>query len=515
MHGYFRIANELDRLLKSTLPFEQWNARLAKFIRRIRGGDPRARVVLFQRLKNAQDAELASRIVFILRQLDDPKILRPLLEIVRDPSVTDEVKIELLPLFIRYDTNCSLPHLAQYFKDPQLIPRTLVEWLLEGVAKNEEAIVSILTDLRRWDRASQKRWLGYLETYGGERALPLLAAVAESEDAELARMALAGIARIPSGRSLFVLENLFNHRETFRGEIESALRKLRAAGLTSRPLFVASDPVRECWLTPIDGYGSQILMIARGAGSEGYDVALFALNERAGIKECLSARGLPAREYRRAVAAVSLEVPIASVSYDYARALVRDALFVARRHRVLIPPEFAVHRWIFGGDDLSPQEYRPTFPKFLLAEMRRQQAELLATSDRLLESFPFSDWWIDRQAAYDFVLQRGLHRGDLFLPLTRKELLDFVEEILEPERELFGRRLALTAESLLYSAHGQNSRAPVHLWKTTLALWSALQDRRRSLRHIPFFIELARMTVAQVRANIRMGCRASSPGESS
>ncbi len=500
MHSYFRIVSELDRLLKSTLTPDQWDARIAELARRIEREDTRAIPLLFKKLRSTQDSELASLIVFVIEKLEDPTVVERVLEVMRDPHVADEVKIELLPFLFRHGIDFSSPNLVVAFKDPQAITHTLTEWMLDGLDQDENAIGSIVEELAKWDRESQRRWLRHFGERGDERALPLLATVAESHDVELARMAIAEIACIPSGRAVFVLKTLFNHRQTLWGEIERALRKLQAAGFAAQPLFSASGPVRECWLTHIDGYGSQLLLIAREGKDGRYEVALFTLNEREGIKECYSVRGLTERTYRNAVMILRREMSLIAVDYDDARALVRDALFAARRHRALICPEFAFRRRIFGEDELTPEEYRLEFPPFLLAEVRRHRAELLTTSDQLLTFLPFSEWWFDVPAAYDFVVQRGLHRASGRVRLTRKTVRAFIEEILEPNREILIRRLALTTKLCLLRAHRRPPSRSV--WKTTLALWDALCDRRRSLWRIPFFAELARMTIEQVMANI-------------
>ncbi len=500
MHSYFRIVSELDRLLKSTLTPDQWDARIAELVRRIERENTRAIPLLFKKLRNTQDSELASLIIFIIERLEDPTVVERVLEVMRDPSVADEVKIGLLPFLLRRGIDFSSPNLVVAFRDPQTITHTLIGWMLEGLEHDENAIGPIVEDLAQWDRESQRRWLGHFGERGDERALPLLATVAESHDVELARMAIAEIARIPSGRAVFVLETLFNHRQTLWGEIERALRKLQAAGFVAQPLFSASGPVRECWLTHIDGYGSQLLLIAREGEDGRYDVALFTLNEREGIKECYSVRRLTERTYRNAVTMLHREMWLIAVSYDEACALVCDALFAARRHRALICPEFAFRRRIFGEDELTPEEYRLEFPPFLLAEVRRHYAELLATSDHLLAFPPFSEWGFDMPAASDFVMRRGLHRASGRVRLMRKTVRAFIEEILEPDREIWIRRLALTTKLWLPLAHRRSF--PSSIWKTTLALWDALCDRRRSLWRIPFFAGLARMTIEQVMANI-------------
>ncbi len=282
------------------------------------------------------------------------------------------------------------------------------------------------------------------------------------------------------------------HRRTEEGVRQEGAR-VAAADDT------APGPVRECWLTHIDGYGNQLVLIAREGEGGRYDAALFTLSEREGIPECFSARGLTPRDYRSVVALMRRETPLVPISYEEARTLVRDALFIARRHRAFICPEFAFRRRIFGDDDLSPKEYRPEFPDFLLAEVRRQYAELLATSDRLLTVFPFSEWWMDTPTAREFITRRKLEATSL--RLTREIVLAFIEEVIEPERETLVRRFALTAEFLLHLIGGRAPRS-TYPWKATLALWKALRDRRRSLSKIPFFHELARVTIAGLAANI-------------
>jgi len=501
MHSYFRIVNELDQLLKSTLTPDQWDARITKLVRRLEREEAQAIPLLLRKLCHTQDSELASLIVFLIERTEDPRVVEHVLGVMRDPSVTDAVKVELLPFLLRHNVDLSSPNLARAFKDPRSILRTLTGWLLDGLAQDEDAIARIVEDVWRWDRDSQKRWLENFGERGDERALPLLATVAESWDVELARMAIATIARIPSGRSISALENLFNHRETLWGEIERALWRLRAMGISAQPLFSSRGSVRECWITHVDGTGTQLLLITREEEAALYDIALFTLNDRQGIVDCSSARRLGAREAQSVVAMMRSETPIAPVSYEEARALVRDALFAARRHRALICPEFAFRRCIFGEDDLSPKEYCPEFPSFLLADVRRQHAELLATSDRLLALFPFSEWHVETPAAHEFLARWKLFRANALPSLTREIVRAFIEDVLEPDREIWIGRLARTAEFLRHLIGSRSAHCSIRLWKATLALWIALRDRRRSLSKIPFFQELARASILGLLAN--------------
>jgi hypothetical protein len=501
MHSYFRIVNELDRLLKSALTPDQWNARITKLVKRLEREEAHAIPLLLRKLRHTQDPGLTSLIVSIVERIESPTIVEQILEVMRDPSVTDAVKVELLPFLLRRNVDLSSPHLAGTFKDPRSILRTLTGWLLDGLAHDEDAIAHIVEDVRQWDRESQKRWLENFGERGDERALPLLATMAESWDVELARMAIATIARIPSGRTISALENLFNHREALWGEIERTLWTLRAMGISAQPLFPSRGSVRECWITHMDGTGTQLLLIVREEEAALYDTALFTLNDHHGIVECFSTRRLTAHEVHSVVAIMRSETPIAPVSYEEARALVRDALFAARRHRALICPEFAFRRRIFGEDDLSPKEYCPEFPSFLLADVRRQHAELLATSDRLLTLFPFSEWYVETPAAYEFLARWKLSRAHALPSLTRRIVLAFIEEVLEPEREVLIRRLARTAEFLRHLIGSRSAHRPIRLWKATLALWNALCDRRRSLSKIPFFHELARVSLLGLLAN--------------
>lgn len=237
MHSYFRIVNELDRLLKSTLTPDQWDARITELAKRIEREHAQAIPLLFKTLRTTADSDLASLIIFVIERMEDPRALEHALEIMRDPSVADEVKVGLLPFLLRHNVSLSSPELVGAFKDPRSISRTLTGWLLDGLAEDEDAIAPIVADLEQWDRDSQQQWLEHFGERGDERALPLLATVAESRDVELARMAIAEIARIPSGRTIFTLENLFNHRETLWGGDRARAAETTGGGIARVPSF--------------------------------------------------------------------------------------------------------------------------------------------------------------------------------------------------------------------------------------------------------------------------------------
>jgi len=418
---------------------------------------------------------------------------------MRNPAIDDLVKITLLSVLSHYGVEVSESAGSRFFKDIDAAYASVTAKLLEGVSLDENLISLLLEDFSSYPRQTQLSYIAGLEATRDERALPILSALAEYWDKEVAAAAIAAIGAIKSGKSLVVLENLFNHRETWWGVIQKAITNLGAQGITKQQWTEPCRPLRECLLTHVDGRGSRILIITREDDHQTYDAVFLMLNERVGIKDCHGSRHLSAHEYKRAVSTMKQEMTVARIDYEYALTLVRDSLFTAKKNQALISPEFSLRRRIFGNDDLTPKEHKPKFSDILLAEVRRKQARLLADSAELVFVPPFEDWWMDVPASYRFVQKNRLAlRGSTF---SEESLRRFIEEVIAPERSRLARRLAFTAELI----EKTELRSPKRKLWMTLALWLAVEDQQIPLHEIPFLVELANMTIEYVLDNIEMG----------
>lgn len=499
MDAYFKVSNYLDNLIKRDLTTDEIEANVEEFLQQARREQTDVRPILLRKLARTNDGLMASLIALVFQRLNDSSVVKPLMELLRDPAVDDSVKINLLPVLSHYGVHVTDSAIGGFFKDVQASYRSTTIKMLDELSADENMISLLLEDFSKFTREMQLNCVAGFVGTGDERALPILGTLAEYWDRGIAEAAIGGIAGIKSSKSLAVLENLFNHRETCWGTIQKAICKLEAQGVSREPVVPTTTPVLDCLLTHIDGRGSRILVITREAGLGSLDAVFVMLNERVGIKDCHGSRHMPVRDFRQAVAAMRSEMVLLRVDYSYALALVRDGLFTARKNQALISPEFSFRRCIFGNDDLTPQEHQPKFSELLLAEVARKQPRLLAASTELLFEPPFEDWWLDIPASYHFVQQ---HRPALRSRILSERIVRaFLEEIVEPDRHSFARRLALTAEML-----GQTKPyPPKRKLQIMLALWQAVKDESVPLHTIPFFIELVNMTIGYVLDNIEMG----------
>lgn len=501
MDRYFQISHYLDELAERNLPANELEGKIRELLEQIRPDQPTLVPILLNKLKRTENPAVASIVGFALRQLNDPSIYDAVVALLHDPTVRDEVKMNLISVFVHYGGDVNTLDVNRVFKRPPSSYRMAVGQLLDAIAEDENVIGLFLDSFAQLPKAMQ---IGSVQGFGSlndERALKLLATLAEYWDREVARAAIEAIGSIKSGKSLTVLENLFNHRESAWGLIEKSIRKLRREGLSPESLDPPPAPVRECLVTPSDGRGSSILIISRKDGPRRYDTHLFMLNERVGIKDCYGMRRTSPKQYREMISALDCEIGLYSIPYEYAVTLIRDALFVARSHRALISPEFAFHRRVFGTDELTPRQHVPAFPEILVARARRNLDRLLASSDYLVDESPFDNWWLDIPQAYAFFTRFKARRKNR--SPDQAVLTAFINDVIEPERTLLIRRLGLTVELLAKF----DSTYPPAILQTALALWIALQDESRPLASIPFFQALAELTSEMVLNNIALGYR--------
>lgn len=499
MERYFQISHYLEELASRNLSENELKQRVQKLLDQVSSDPPMLIPILLNKLKRTEDPAVASVIGLALQQMNDPAIYDSVVGLLHDPTVRDEVKMSLLSVFVYYGGEMDALDVSRVFRNPPSSIRLAVSQMLDAIAEDENVISLFLDSFAQLSKPMQ---LGTVRGFGSlndERTLKLLATLAEYWDRDVAYAAIEAIGSIRSGKSLTVLENLFNYRETAWGLIEKSARRLKAEGLTPVPLDPPPTPVRECLLTAADGRGSSILVVSRKDGPRQYDTHLFMLNERVGIKDCHGVRRLSPKHYREMISALDSEIGLYPIPYEYAVTLIRDALYVARSHRALISPEFAFRRRIFGNDELVPRQHIPVFSEFLLARVRRKLDELLAVSDELVDMPPFNNWWLDTPESYAFFARLMARRKQR--PPSPATLTAFIQEVIEPERPRLFRRLGHTIELLTKFDTG----CPRSVVDRALALRIALQDEGRSLASIPFFQALAKLTSEMVRNNIALG----------
>lgn len=501
MDRYFQISHYLDELAERNLTTNELEGKIRELLEQIRPDQPTLVPILLNKLKRTENPAVASVVGLALQQMNDPAIYDAVVALLHDPTVRDEVKMSLLSVFVHYGGDVETLDVNRVFKHPPSSYRIAVGQLLDAVAKDENVISHFLASFAQLPKAMQIGSVQGLGSLNDERALKLLATLAEYWDRDVALAAIAAIGSIKSGKALTVLENLFNYRESAWGLIEKSIRNLKREGLSPESLDPPPAPLRECLVTAADGRGSSILVISRKDGPRRYDTHLFMLNERVGIKDCHGMRRTSPKQYREMIGALDSEIGLYSIPYEYAVTLIRDALFVARSHRALISPEFAFRRRVFGTDDLTPRPHTPVFPEILMARARRNLDRLLASSDYLVDESPFDNWWLDTPQSYAF-FTRFMARRKNRVP-SQAVLTAFINDVIEPERAHLVRRLGLTVELLAKF----DSNCPSALIQAALALWIALQDESRPLASIPFFQALADLTSEMVLNNIALGYR--------
>lgn len=434
--------------------------------------------VLLKRISACQDEALLSRYLFVLESLEDERLVLPLIDILFNQQGDERLKARILSTLRYFDVPVNGPVIGRLFPDALRPASPSAGKFLSLMEENDLLLSLFLEGFYRFPREMKINTIKELARCQGEKALFLLDILAEGNDKEVALAAIEALGRIRTVKAARVLEKII--RRGLRPQLVKAARRSRLRlmflGIRDGQGAPPSEKVGEiyrAYVSRIDTHGNRYLWVARHLvqDSDLVENVCLVINEECGLVDCIGANSSAKEDFDSMMKRVKKEEFVAEISYAYSLALLKDALARNEAAGFVAPAEFCLRKRTFGEDDLTSQEYHPSFPDYNLADIARDQ-RLYLKGDELLDWKEFEEWCIDDDGVYDLASElarlgpegaekKGEKGG---LPLYRK----FLEEVVIPKLPVLKRRLILMAD-LLAQGHLNEGKVKLIL-ATTLTL---------------------------------------------
>lgn len=205
----------------------------------------------------------------LLAAVGDERLVPLLLERVHDPDVSDVCKIKLITTILQLTPHADAKELFSHLHD--------YRHALEAARREHLLLLQSPQDLTLWlesvqsemSALSRRQLIENSIELGDPAAVPMLICLCYDADEQVALTAMDAVERFKDVRALRPLEELSVHHplETVRKEAAKTADRLRirAALAASQPASMVG-PLYACYLTAVDGAGSQIAFFLRHQG---------------------------------------------------------------------------------------------------------------------------------------------------------------------------------------------------------------------------------------------------------
>ena len=369
----------------------------------------------------------------LLIDLHDSGAVGPLRDLLDEGSLDQAQKGDILPVLHVLGAPVDDATFRRAVPDPGRQFRESLQSLLEEVESpaNAETLLNSMAGVPPEFRAHFVRTT--LVSRADRRLLAVFAALLHHERDDVALTAIDGIERVKEPAAIPVLEERaqYDPSPRVRRAAQSAALRLqvRSADRTPAQWIKPSPlPVAHCFISTIDGSGSQVMFLLRYLPSGDYRAVDLVLNDRQGLKDWF---GLRADEATMAeimdrfapIDFVEIGLKRARDDVDRARCISLEA---GRR----LPPVSLLYQGWLEGDDPQPIEH---YPMPVLDPGR--EPRLLDDCADLLALDEFESWYFNPDEVEAFVdryvevvtdAPEGQH-----LPALEHLLHDAITEIVE------------------------------------------------------------------------------------
>ncbi len=224
---------------------------------------------------------------------------------------------------------------------------------------------------------------------------------------------------------------------------------------------------------------------------EAYGLVAMSLHETWGIEGAGFAPPEGDIQYQRHLA----EAKVASVSLDFIRSLLCDALALHQETGCPVPGSFFAYRSFFGPEPLGPVRRMRDLSKYA-GQPEAELDQLLHRSGELVSDWAFEELWCCSPEAYEFVRSRKKRR------MTSKDYAHFIKEIAgsATERRILLSRIASTLET-----EALVDRTGLLRNQMAYAVWRAITEGRATWEDIPFVQALAKRSVDTIKRHLALG----------
>ena len=370
------IVGRLELLADQALP------RLSEMLASADGDDRRAAVIL-------------------LRELEDPRAVRPLRRALSKPEYSDEEKLAILRALDDLGETVDAVTLDRAISDPEALTARLVKGLLDEIESCEqvESFLGIIGDGPPAMQAQHIR--DVLLPLADRRLLPLLTAMLHSEHDNVVMAAVDAIEQLKEPATIPFLEERgrYDPAPLVRHAAGNAALRLqvRFADKPSRPWMTPpSEPVVRCMLSTIDGNGGQVILLARQLPNGNWRILSTVFDDHEGISDGFS---IVADEDELEFMMATFDAcDFVDISLERCRVEASHAEQVTLDARRRLPLGYAIWRSLLEGED--PRGL-VEFPLPVLDPV--PEPSFLATCDELISLDEFSFWFFNPDEVDDFV----------------------------------------------------------------------------------------------------------------
>lgn len=494
--GYTEIAHFIDELYEEVLdgkwPEERLLERIDRFLEQI--GSKRLSVwpCLQQLLIELEQNEAKSSLVCLLvGRCDARKMLPNVMNACALPQMTDKIRRRLLWVIEQYNEVDKIDEVIQHFSNQQRLAEDALRSLLSYIGPMGEENGNVFHHLAYQDMSFYRLLANDLVYHTDEQSVWLLASLAELPDEKVMETAIKGLAESQSLLAYELLESCFITSKAKDEMRKKALVKLAQAGISKAApkQFVP----HKCYVSWIDGNGNRILLMSqRTGGRNRLGMVTFMLNEECGIQDISSWAEISSFEMESVIKSLEAQVGLRQIDYERGFHLLADAVWMLINTKKLLPPAFLAVRRALGTLKLVPKFYAVNERLLGMENARENMASLVAESGKLFDESPFCEWGMECAGAQEFVQGR---RSLLIGHKVRKTTVtQFIKTTMEPKREIWKRRLLLTAD-LLYTISPRGYRNQID---TCLALSHAI-EKSAPLYALPFMAKMAEHAIEKLR----------------
>jgi hypothetical protein len=339
--------------------------------------------------------------IVLLRELEDPRAVRPLRRMLDNPDCGDEEKLEIIRALDELGSPIDEATFRRAIPDPEALMRRSMVRMLE-VIEDPVEVEGFLEVMGEGPPEMQEQYVrDMLASLVDRRLLLMLSALLHSEHDAVVVAAIDAIERLKEPATIPLLEERARYdpsRRVRRAAENAALRlQTRIGGQPPQPWITPSAlPPVYCNLSTIDGSGGQVLFIARELPEGNLRIVDLMFNDHEGIKDCFSA--VVDEDELDEMMATFEHTEFVDISLERVRAEVARAYQVTLDARRRLPLAFMVWQGWIDGDDPRPLEEFP-----LPSLERSRQAQLVAECAELLTLEEFDFWFFNPDEVEDFV----------------------------------------------------------------------------------------------------------------
>jgi len=353
--------------------------------------------------------------IVLLRELGDPRAVRPLRRILHGPNYSDGEKLEVIRVLDALGSPIDEATFRRAIPDPEALMQDSVARMLE-VMEDPAQVEALLEVMEEGSPEMQEQYVrDILGPLVDRRLLLLLTVLLHSEHDAVVVAAVDAIERLKEPAVIPLLEERAQYdpsRQVRHAAKNAALRLRMRVGAPEerRPPWIVPSPLplAYCLLCTMDGSGGQVLFVAREQPDGDLQVVDLMFNDHEGIKECFSIV-VGEKELDEMTDSFG-SAEFIDVSLERARAeIARSYQVTLDAHRRLPAPFMAWRGWTEGEDPRTIEEFPlpPIHPS--------QHAELLAACAELLTLEECDFWFFNPDEVASFVprYRKLLRRGQV------------------------------------------------------------------------------------------------------